>query len=742
MRVRAVPIAGSLLLHGLVERDAADRAVVLSGWVEDLRATEPTLVGTVDRSRIEAFDADITRSGVRVFLDGADVTDDLVGEVETVENLDSHLKTASFELQGRQYSPYLTTRTWTRTPVRIVWQQGEGEGPVLEHDELVGVVESCNQTGADQVWQIQVADSGLLVQEAEVCFETEPFAGLTRGQIARSCCAAVGHELTDIPEGAVYRKPFQAGSRRLFEILAPWGEPEDWYWRTDPDSTIVAYSARLKTDPEAPDHVWRAADLYEPPEVVPPRKVPSRWIQRATSAVFYDEVGVTTEYNVFEIREVYRPIAAVGQQNSSGEVVPVSVSSAAALRVRRRIVDQVQRRGDKPIRQVTTEKQYFNPSAGKWSTNGGPLGEGPVGDGYYHLSGVYVDEEGQYRAWIIEKFVETGRREQRWLYDTEQNLVSLTQRTSSWFRRTQGVRQASVDELNVVDAVVGGDDRSYRNVGAGRIEEYGLSKVEEASYTYDTERGHLHIEDLSHRTYYGPRATIDPTKGYYVLADGTGQSGLVANWREKWRQVRVHRVDGEGRSRGYDDLLFAWIWTPATEAVLGALDWGDAWAIQEVERFGLSRIESQEIVTLGDSYLEVTYPHDGPRQETRRMGRPPLPRYLTSPWTRLLQEPLEVVYDDPAIEAWFGRSLRVLDHPYVQTVEEAERLILRELRRLLSRQVTVERPETLARVGDTVELLVPSSGIAHRLLIVERRPRRDPRTGAARATYVLEDPLL
>jgi hypothetical protein len=107
----------------------------------------------------------------------------------------------------------------------------------------------------------------------------------------------------------------------------------------------------------------------------------------------------------------------------------------------------------------------------------------------------------------------------------------------------------------------------------------------------------------------------------------------------------------------------------------------------------------------------------------------------------LIQEPLELIIDDPTVEAWFGVSSEALDNPYIQSLPEAERVLLARRRRALAKTLTITRAETRVRPGATVLVRWPHL-IAERYLVVSDEVRRDLLTGAADATYTLEHPLL
>ncbi len=94
--------------------------------------------------------------------------------------------------------------------------------------------------------------------------------------------------------------------------------------------------------------------------------------------------------------------------------------------------------------------------------------------------------------------------------------------------------------------------------------------------------------------------------------------------------------------------------------------------------------------------------------------------------------------DDPTAEAWFGREVRVMQSEHVLSTAEGLAVVERARSRALAPEVEITRPVTYARLGDTVELLDPPSGLAGRGLVVSIRETWSMATAEFLAVYVLE----
>ena len=731
-----MPIAGTCDLTARVVAPAGQIATLVA-TVND-GTTPATLVGTVSGTRLDSFDLRTICTGLRVVLDGADVTADLVGPVTLRESLDNPLRSASFALVGRRYSPVVTITTWTRTPVEIWFRQGV-PGNIDEHLELRGYVDSCSSS-ADGVYSIEVGDLGLWYVKAGVCLEYQPFAGKRRGQICREIAAAAGIAVTDIPDGALYRKSYETAGGRVYELVAEVGEPEGWFWRTDNHGTLVAYTAELGEPPAAPDHVWHLADLDAPPRISPPEDMPSTWIVRGSSAVYWESEGLRTEVSEVRIYAPYAPLGAVERQLSDGSRQPMSPSSVVSERLVSLVREEATFRGELLIRRTTTEWGWYNPAHATLSTSaGGSLGAGPGPDGLYYLT-VYIDSSGRAVTWIVERFVETSREIEAPSYDADGTLLATETSIYRWHRRTQAVRHASSPDFTVHGSVIGDDNVSYRDFAAGRIEDYGRAERRVITYEYAAS-GAEQREIEETYGFYAPRSSVEPTSPYYVVYGGTGQVDLTADRRRTERRERRQHLDASGRLQGETEVTSAWYAHPMPQ---GEHDWGNSQRSNaDEESFRVTERRDRRFRARGPgSYEEETLREDGSRDREIRAGSPPLPRYRASAWTRLVQEAIEIIWDNDVLRAWFGSEARVLSNEHIQSDAEARAFLLRQIRRELAHEITVSRPETLARPGQTVHLIDPSQGIDDRCLLVSREVTRHPSTGEATGRYVLELPII
>lgn len=670
--------------------------------------------------------------------------EDLVGPLEIEEGIDTPVALFSFGLVGGHWSVAATACTWTRTPVEV-WVTTGRPGHLREVCRAAGQVLTCDQPDArEPVVRVSCADDATLFDRWELCFEVPPAAGLTRGEICAEALRDAGVPAWDIPSGAVYTKPVQAISARLFDWLRAFGEPEAWSWRFRPsDRVLEAYVARLRVDPEPPDHVWQLADVVAI-DTTPPKDVPSRWIVRGTSVVTTDESGITTRVTRTEVVEIYAIKVCTQKQLPDGSVISTGLpEEPEAERLTSVIEDQQRQRGGKTIDQLTREWGWYNPAAGKLRTPG--LGDppGPVEEGYY-LAEAFIDPAGDLRVWPREGWVQVGERRQTPTYNAAGTPIRTRTQTYSWHRKTMGVRSAMSSALNVLGAAVGTDGQSYyvfevSLTSVQRIEDFGLSGVEEITYDYDPTTGAARREVQESFGWVSLRTAVEGVP-WFVLYDGTGQHDLIAPWGLRRRQTVLNLIATDGHLLGKVETTSGY---RSLKRVSGAYDYGDYHSNQPQQSWGdIKRVSTQYNVLNEDSYEEIVVNEEGTRTPRLISGRLPLPRFQTSPWTSLVQQPYEQVLDDTSAESWWGFARSVVDSEYVQSVVEARDVAARRRGRLLAHQHQVTRPVTLARPGDTVLLVDPRAGIHGRCLITQRRETWDlaPRTQVL-ATYTLEQPI-
>jgi hypothetical protein len=748
-----VPIAATVFLSGTVTPSGVPgrltTPMALTGF-------EGLLSGTLSRNTLDALDGPSIAYTYRIRLAGEWIpSEDLVGPLEIEEGIDTHVTLFSFGLTGQKYAVAATTRTWTRTPVEV-WtttlpspgegvKGGAGEGPGVR---VSGYVLTCDQPNArEPILRIACADDATLYDRYELCFEVPPSAGLTRGEICAEAARDAGVPAWDIPAGAVYSKPVQAISTRLFDWLKAFGEPEAWSWRFRPDPgghrVLEAYVARLRTAPEPPDHIWQLGDVVSI-DTTPPKDVPSRWILRGTALVTTDESGITTRVTRTTVEEIYAPKVCTWMQLPDGSIILTGLAEEPeAERTTSVIEDQQRERGGKTIEQLTREWGWYNPAAGKLRTPGAGEPEGPVEEGFWNAQ-AYIDPDGDLRVWPREAFVQIGERRQVPTYDAAGTPISTRTQTYSWHRKTMGVRSALSSTLNVVGAAVGTDGQSYyvfevSLTAVQRIEDFGLYSIDQVSYEYHPTTGAARREVQESFGYVSPRTAIEGVP-WYVLYDGTGQRDLAAPWGLRRRQTNFNLLATDGHLLGKIETIAGY---RPLKRVAGAYDWGDFKSNLQQESWGnLKRVNTQYNVLSEDSYEEIVEDAEGRRTPRLITGRLPLPRFQTSPWTSLIQQPFEQVLDDTTAEAWWGFSRTVIDSESIQSLEEARAVAARRRSRLLAHQHQVTRPVTLARPGDTVLLIDRRSGIHGRCLITHLRETWTlaPRTQVL-ATYILEQPL-
>lgn len=716
-------------LTGRVVASAAAVAT-LTGAVDNPAVDLATLTGTVSRARVDSVEARCIRSGYKVKLDGSWVpAADLVGELEVTESRDALTATASFGLKGSQWAPLATRTVWTRTPVEI-WEINGPPGEELTRLRLAGYVRTCSpSTGPGPVIRVEVGDAGMIYEDQTLCHEIEPLEGLTRGEIVAEMAADLGIVDVDCPAGEVYTKAVQAINTRFGDWLRDFTEPELWWSEFTATGGLRCWRPVLRESPEPADEIWSIADgTLTEVEVEPPRDVPSRYVMRGFGAVHVDELGQETTSSVVEIWSIYAPARALTRQESDGSITDLGLSPhSPVLRLTQRLTDTIVRRGGLVLTQETTEEGYYNPREANKVTD--------PDNSELDYRTVLIDERGDFVAYSEERWMEKGRRRVTKTYDTTRTQTGETTEVYRWSLRTKGIQGVEDAAPSVFDAFVHGDGVSYSTA----VEVYQLAERHVATRTFDATSGRETLVEVDSYGYYAPRAAVDPAvAGFYLLADGTAQIEITANWRQFARTETHPLYHEDGTTAGVFETKSAWL-APRVLDGYGFYSWGDADSVLSSERFQVTEIRREQINVLStDSWERVTYRDGEEPQREIFSGRVPPPRYLQSPWTQLVQEPIEVVVDDPVLEAWFGFRREVLSNDYVQTLDEAERLVDELRARELAFKVRCRRHQALARIGSTVELRAPHQGLAHRGLVIQATTRRDLATGAQLGEYLLE----
>lgn len=687
-----------------------------------------TIEGTVDRTVIERFDSASRFYGMRIVLNGREVPQrDLLGPVVLEESLDDPIRTASFSVVGAAYSVFRTTDTWTRVPVDIYFSQGP-EDDVAEELVFRGYVLTGKPTGElEPVVTISCGDAGALFKSVTTCAELEPLLGLTRGVIVTDVLLEAGVAGVSVPDGARYEKSVQAVNKPLLPWVKEFGEPEGWYWRFRNDQVAEAFVPTFRHPPLAPHHTWSVDDIHSL-SVEPPSDCPSRYVGRCFGPVIVDELGQVTTITETEEQTIYAPkVATLEQQTDGSRTATGATLNPATLRVTKRIRNEQTKTGSLVTRDYTAEWGWFNPPAAAFETV--LLGAGPAPGGFDWLVAL-IDEAGEFVAWSEERFVLRAERLSLPEYDVDGTLVGSVTQNFEYFRQVTAAKSGG---LWLAGVAVGSDGMSYVDY-AGTIEIYGLASVETDVRTYDL--GGAEAQRVTEKeTYYAKRGPL----GDKETADGQGLEEETAFLQLTERLTTTNVKDTSGLLAGRIDTKRAW---SAPKASNGANDWGPFLSNAETESFTDVEVKSTRFdVITEDTYEETVTTGDGAPVTTVRSGRRPQPRYKASPWTRLVQQPIDFVLDDPVVEQWFGFSREVVNNDYCQSAEELRRLIEHRRDRQLTTRLSVRRVETLASIGDTVAIEWPPAGLAARAMITRISRPRDLQALPPVATYELEVPI-
>lgn len=715
-----------------------DPLATLVGTVDN-GTTPATLIGTVSRGLVDSCEAPCIRTGFKVRLNGTWIPDADLVAYRYRELIDTPVTFLDFDVVGSAYSVLTTLDSWTLVPVEL-WNVNGPPGAERETLRFAGYVrpgaaqQKSGNAGPGCTVSIACSNAIGRYGEFELCHEIDPLSGMTRGAIMAELCADAGLTAVDFPDGAIYTKGIQAKNTKLLAFLVAFAEPEGWQLRETPRAfadggpILGAWSPAPLRPPIAADDTWDLSRSQV--EITPPQDAPSRYVVRGYGAVVTDELGQTTRVTVTEIEALYAPKITPQRQLSDGTIISTGATApAATLRLVQRITDTLVSRGEKPLSQEVLEEGWYNPRAAYKHT--------VAASGDYAYNGVYIDETGEYVAHWIERFMEIARRRILYAYDVDGDAVGETAQDFRWFLRTEGIGVAGSGVITVDGAYVYGDENSYYQA----VEEYGFAEEHVATRTFDSETGAEDEVIVKSYGYRAPRSLIDgptaPYAGYYVRSDGKGQSELVANWRQ-YAELRNRNIVVDG-------TLAA---TLASESRLdtyrmlagyGTYQWGDFDSNYQAETLLLAGVERVQYKALSSESYEriIVKPEQPPRREIVS-GRVPQPRYKTSPWTYLKQEPIELVVDDPVLEELLGFRRETVQNDHIQDLDEAATVVARRRARALARKVKVSRHESHLELGSTVFLAHPDHGLAHRALLAEATVSRSRTRPAQTAEYVLE----
>lgn len=694
---------------------------------------DATLAGTVSRAYVEGWEGTVSYWRPVVVLAGEEIPlRDLHGEISLTESIDSPIRLFELTLLGESYSPLLTERSWTRRPISVSILRGDGVTMVSE-PLVEGLVLDGTPALDGLGVRLRCGDAASALDGHQLCFELEPLAGYSRGDVAREACADAGLLETDIPPGNEIRNGISTQGQEFWSFLQALGAPENWSWEMK-DGKPTVYIPELKEPPYAPDHVWTPSD-WESLELHPPKDVPSRRILRSDVAIAVDDAGIETKTTRTTITAAYAPLAADREQQNDGTVSDLTVTSAEADRIISVIEVIESSRGGRVLGQVTREWGWYNPASAHLRTPVDSEPDGPADGGYYYVQ-TYL-EQGSSRAvaWRVERFVLIGERRETWTYDDVGTVLAQHVTTLAWRGREAAVKQA--DGAWVLGRMVATDGVSYRAGAdvARVVESFGLVSEDLITYTYGPS-GQVAQERTEQTAWYSPRGRIDATSANYLMYDGTGRTETAVTWRTVRVAVKTNLTDEDGLLLGTVEAEQGW---KSSRRIGGLYDWGEYESDQAEEVFGSTQVKQTAVTILDEgSYELVTTSPSGQRTSTVVHGPLPKPRYQSSAWTSLVQEPIEFKLDDPVAEEWFGFRRGDISNGYVQSEAEAEALVRRTHRREMSHVVTVRRCLCSARGGETVLLVDPTIGLRHRALIREVKRTLTPATGAMAGEYTLE----
>lgn len=713
---------------------SGDVAGTFTGTVDN-GATPATFTGTVSLGLVAAYNAPCIRTGFRIVLNDVEIpAADLVG-YEHKESIDASIQFLDFTLVGSDYAVLANREMWTITPVELYVVNGP---PGAEREELrfTGYVRTASEEGGDAVTvKVSCYDEVGRFAEFALCREIEPLSGMTRGEIVTELCADAGLTPSniDVPDGAVYTKGIIAKNTKLLEFLRPFGEPEGWKFRgvprpfADGGGVLTAWTPALKRAPIAADDTWDLS-RSQSIRIEPPEGVPSRWVVRGYGAVFVDELGQETKVQRTEVWDLYAIKVALFQQDTAGVVTSTGASPGAAeLRLVQLVIDTTVSRGQKVLTQESEEWGWYNRKAAKQITNTGT-------GGYSYLS-AYIDEAGEFVASSRETFQRLSQTRITYDYDVDGNPTGALEELFRYYRRSQGVMQVGDVGTTVVGSYVFGDDLSYST----SAEVYGLAETHLSTRTFDDETG-AEAELLTVSSgYVALKSLIGPGThaGYYILSNGLGQSAIIANWRQ-YAETVTRNIVADGTLQGTIETQKR-LDTARILKDFGTYQWGDYDSNKKEEELLLAEYKRVQYNVLSTAtYEKVTREAGKPPVRETLTGRVPQPRYKSSAWTILAQNPIELIVDDPVVEELLGFRREVVQNDHVQTLAEAELVVTNRRARALCFRVTVARNESHNRLGATIFLTHPHHSLAHRALLVEATTRRSLPGASQTGTYVLE----
>ena len=176
---------------------------------------------------------------------------------------------------------------------------------------------------------------------------------------------------------------------------------------------------------------------------------------------------------------------------------------------------------------------------------------GPVEDGYYWAQAC-LDEDGAYRAWRKESFVQTGERRELPTYDAEGTEIARRIETFRWYSRAMGVRNVGSAVPNVVDAGVGDDDPAGipskspdRAPAHRRLRPRPGRQVQHRVQRHRRRRPE--IQETS--SWYSPRTAMAGVP-WFLNYSGAGQKDLLAPFQRVIRKTTTNTLTDDGLLAG------------------------------------------------------------------------------------------------------------------------------------------------------------------------------------------------
>ncbi|MEM9552670.1 MAG: hypothetical protein AAGC60_00300 [Acidobacteriota bacterium] len=679
-------------------------------------ATPPVFDAVLERTDAAAHEATARVVALRITLDGEDVTADLGGPVTWTESVDAPIRTASVPLHGRHWRPERNAATWTRTPIEIEVTLGP-RGATRTWIALRGHVARGRSTPEGVT--LDAVDQGSQWLEQSPCLEVAPHAGLTTGAVCRSLAALAGVPATDIPDGAERSRPFSTGGT-LLQALQTLGRRHLWSWRTDDDGTLVAERVRLRRWPLAADHTWHNRDALERPGVTPPDPIASRLVLRGQTAVAPAVDGLTVTVDTKTTRGPYTPAVATELQATDGTTSPSGLSTSTLLDTPLTI-DEVLTvaRGDLVVRRETTRFRWRTLETGVHETSqgAGAAGGGPGPDGLYPRA-VWLAEG---RAVVLprEAFLRDERLVEEFTHDADGTVTGARLRVYGWRRRRRAVRTAGSATIDLAGAHVAHDGASYEPAEVTpwgtTIEAWGLIEERESSYVYDEDTG-ARVRTLTATWRWDSPRRAETSPGY-TNADGTTHFDFVDGWRRVADEVLDETPDRDGLAGSTRRVESGDV---APVGVTGPFPWGgEDRGYTEDSVYTVRSTEEATITTLDADHYQVERRVDGraaPPEVYR--GRPPLPAYRASPYTRLRQEPLETVVELPGVERWWGAREETRADDEAETLGELRALVAHDLETdQLAHEISTRRLLAQARAGQTIDHIDDDTGTTHRALL-------------------------